>query len=101
VRSREIPVAPYNPFDFSRLFEFRQDFLKVVAENLQPLRFGLNLQDLLPPGDIHAEFNGPERTIAVILRSAKVGGFMQNHFDVERGTVKQAPGPRQVPYALK
>ena len=57
--------------------------------------------DVVPPGDIHAEFNGPERTIAVILRSAKVGGFLQNHFDVERGTVKKAFGPRQVPYELK
>ena len=56
--------------------------------------------DVVPPGDIHAEFNGPERTIAVILRSAKVGGFLQNHFDAEHGTVTRAPGPRQVPYDL-
>jgi predicted metal-dependent enzyme (double-stranded beta helix superfamily) len=56
--------------------------------------------DLVPPGDIHAEFNGPQRTIAVILRSAKVDGFSQNHFQPEQGTVTQRPGPRQVPYEL-
>jgi predicted metal-dependent enzyme (double-stranded beta helix superfamily) len=56
--------------------------------------------DLVPPGDIHAEFNGPQRTVAVILRSAKVGGFLQNHFSLDTGKVTKAPGPRQVPYEL-
>ncbi len=56
--------------------------------------------DVVPPREIHAEFNGPQRTIAVILRSAKVGGFMQSHFAPDTGKVTQAPGPRQVPYDL-
>jgi predicted metal-dependent enzyme (double-stranded beta helix superfamily) len=57
--------------------------------------------DVVPPGEVHAEFNGPERTIAVILRSAKVGGFLQNHFNPVTGVISRAPGPRQVPYALE
>ncbi|HXP30425.1 MAG TPA: hypothetical protein VN832_05000 [Stellaceae bacterium] len=56
--------------------------------------------DVVPPGIIHAEYAGPERTVAVIIRSERVGGFPQNMFDPDSGRVTQAPGPEQFPYRL-
>lgn len=56
--------------------------------------------DIVPPRMIHAEFAGPARTVAVIVRSAKVGDFMQGRFDPATGAESEAPGPEQVPYAL-
>lgn len=56
--------------------------------------------DIVPPRMIHAEFAGPARTVAVIIRSEKVGGFMQGRFDPVTGAASEAPGPEQVPYAL-
>jgi predicted metal-dependent enzyme (double-stranded beta helix superfamily) len=56
--------------------------------------------DIVPPRMIHAEFAGPARTVAVIVRSEKVGGFMQGRFDPATGAAGEAPGPEQVPYRL-
>jgi predicted metal-dependent enzyme (double-stranded beta helix superfamily) len=56
--------------------------------------------DVVPPRMIHAEFAGPARTVAVIVRSEKVGGFMQGRFDPATGAAGEAPGPEQVPYRL-
>lgn len=56
--------------------------------------------DVVPPGVIHAEYAGEARTVAVIVRSERVGGFMQGMFDPATGAVSQAPGPEQVPYRL-
>jgi len=56
--------------------------------------------DIVPPRMIHAEFAGPARTVAVIIRSEKVGGFPQGRFDPATGAAGEAPGPEQVPYAL-
>jgi len=56
--------------------------------------------DIVPPRMIHAEFAGPARTIAIIVRSEKVGGFMQGRYDPATGRTGEAPGPEQIPYAL-
>jgi len=56
--------------------------------------------DIVPPRMIHAEFAGPNRTVAVIVRSEKVGGFVQGRFDPVTGAASEAPGPEQVPYRL-
>jgi predicted metal-dependent enzyme (double-stranded beta helix superfamily) len=56
--------------------------------------------DVVPPRMIHAEFAGPARTVAVIVRSEKVGDFMQGRFDPATGAETEAPGPEQVRYAL-
>jgi predicted metal-dependent enzyme (double-stranded beta helix superfamily) len=56
--------------------------------------------DVVPPGVIHAEYAGDERTVAVIIRSERVGGFMQHMFDPATGAVSEAPGPEQQPYRL-
>jgi predicted metal-dependent enzyme (double-stranded beta helix superfamily) len=56
--------------------------------------------DVVPPRMIHAEFAGPARTVAVIVRSEKVGGFMQGRFDPSTGAASEAPGPEQLPYPI-
>jgi predicted metal-dependent enzyme (double-stranded beta helix superfamily) len=56
--------------------------------------------DVVPPGVIHAEYAGDARTVAVIVRSERVGGFLQGMFDPATGKMSQAPGPEQVPYRL-
>ena len=56
--------------------------------------------DLVRPWEIHAEHAGPARTVAVIVRSEKSGGFIQNRFDPETGAVEQYLGPVQIPYRL-
>jgi predicted metal-dependent enzyme (double-stranded beta helix superfamily) len=56
--------------------------------------------DIVPPRMIRAEFAGPSRTVAVIVRSERVGGFMQGRFDPVTGEASEAPGPEQLPYTL-
>ena len=56
--------------------------------------------DLVRPGEIHAEAAGAERTVALIIRSEKVGGFPQGMFDPETGRSWTAPGPEQIPWPL-
>ena len=56
--------------------------------------------DLVAPWKAHAEYNGPQRTVAVIVRSEKSGGFVQNCFEPETGNVGQYYGPTQIPYRL-
>jgi predicted metal-dependent enzyme (double-stranded beta helix superfamily) len=56
--------------------------------------------DVVPPGLLHAEYAGDDRTVAVIVRSERVGGFPQNMVDPRTQAVTQAPGPEQIPYRL-
>jgi hypothetical protein len=56
--------------------------------------------DYIAPWEVHAEFNGPETTAALILRSQRSGTFVQNIFHADAGTVEQYHGPRQIPYEL-
>jgi hypothetical protein len=56
--------------------------------------------DYIAPWEVHAEFNGPETTAALILRSQRSGTFVQNIFHGEAGTVEQYHGPQQIQYAL-
>jgi predicted metal-dependent enzyme (double-stranded beta helix superfamily) len=56
--------------------------------------------DFVPPGEAHAEYNGPQRTVGVILRSRRLGNFQQNWFNPETGAIQKHLGPEQVPYAL-
>ena len=55
-----------------------------------------------PPWRIHAEYNGPDKTISVIMRSQKSGpdSFVQNRYDPEGGGVSQYYGPKQIPFTL-
>jgi predicted metal-dependent enzyme (double-stranded beta helix superfamily) len=57
--------------------------------------------DLVPPHDIHAEQGGDRRSVAIILRSQKLGGSnIQHGFNVAEKTVEERHGPRQIPYDL-
>jgi len=57
--------------------------------------------DFVPPYEVHAERGGPERSVAVIVRSERmVGRFKQHIFDADKNAVIDAWGPEQVPYEL-
>ena len=58
--------------------------------------------DLVPPRAIHAEQGGPIRSVAVIVRSQKLGEgtVLQHRYDREANTVVEQYGPTQIPYEL-
>lgn len=58
--------------------------------------------DLVPPHAIHAEQGGPTRSVAIILRSQRLGEgtILQHSYDPQAGTVIERFGPTQVPYEL-
>jgi predicted metal-dependent enzyme (double-stranded beta helix superfamily) len=57
--------------------------------------------DLVPPYQIHAEESGEERTVAIIVRAEKAGGFLQGRYEPATKKYWQGFGPRQIPYELK
>jgi len=57
--------------------------------------------DLVPPHQIHAEESGEERTVAIIVRAEKAGGFLQGRYDPGTNRYWQGYGPKQIPYELK
>ena len=56
--------------------------------------------DFVPPGEIHVEYNGPHRTIGIIVRNGNVGKNLQNWYDQTSGARIQRFGPKQVPHEL-
>jgi predicted metal-dependent enzyme (double-stranded beta helix superfamily) len=58
--------------------------------------------DLVAPRAIHAEQGGPTRSVAVILRSQRLGEgtVLQRAYDPKAKTVVERFGPTQVPYEL-
>ena len=58
--------------------------------------------DLVPPHAIHAEQGGPTRSVAIIVRSQKLGQgtVLQRRYDPKAKTVVEQYGPMQVPYEL-
>ena len=58
--------------------------------------------DLIPPRNIHAEQGGPTRSVAVIVRSQKLGQgtVLQGRYDPNTNTRTEGYGPTQVPYEL-
>jgi predicted metal-dependent enzyme (double-stranded beta helix superfamily) len=57
--------------------------------------------DLVAPYEIHAEESGEERTVAIIVRAEKAGGFLQGRYDPATKKYWQGHGPEQIPYELK
>lgn len=53
--------------------------------------------DVVRPWEIHSEYAGDEKTVAVIVRSRKSGTFEQFRYE---GGKHRFPGPNQVPYDL-
>src|SRR5438309_3298321 len=58
--------------------------------------------DLVPPHAIHAEQGGPTRSVAIILRSQRLGQgtVLQRRYDPNTNVVTEQYGPTQVPYVL-
>jgi predicted metal-dependent enzyme (double-stranded beta helix superfamily) len=56
--------------------------------------------DVVPPHEPHAETAGTERTVAVIVRSERVGSFPQNMYDLTTGSINRRPGPTSIPHPL-
>ena len=73
-----------------------QDALEMVGDH----KVAPGYIDFVPPGEIHAEYNGPARTVGIILRSGNVGTNPQTWYDLETGERLRRFGPKQVPYTL-
>ena len=58
--------------------------------------------DLVPPHAIHAEQGGPTRSVAIIVRSQRLGEgtILQRTYDRRANTVIEQYGPTQIPYDL-
>lgn len=56
--------------------------------------------DIVPPGGIHQEHAGPERSISFIIRARRPGTFQQRYYDPDTGAVTVNYGPQQMPMAL-
>jgi predicted metal-dependent enzyme (double-stranded beta helix superfamily) len=58
--------------------------------------------DLVPPHAIHAEQGGPTRSVAIIVRSRRLGEgtVLQHMYDPKAQTVVEQYGPTQIPYDL-
>jgi predicted metal-dependent enzyme (double-stranded beta helix superfamily) len=56
--------------------------------------------DLVPPRAIHAEQGGPTRSVAIIVRSQRLGEgtVLQHAYDTKANTVIERYGPTQVPF---
>jgi predicted metal-dependent enzyme (double-stranded beta helix superfamily) len=65
------------------------------------LRAGPGEVDLVRPWEIHAEASGEERTVAIIVRAEKAGGFLQGRYDPVNRRYWQGYGPIQIPYNLE
>ena len=68
---------------------------------ISKLRAGPGEVDLVRPWEIHAEASGEERTVAIIVRAEKAGGFLQGRYDPATNKYWQGYGPKQLPYELK
>src|SRR6266849_8812809 len=58
--------------------------------------------DLVAPHAIHAEQGGPTRSVAIIVRSQRLGEgtILQRTYDPKAKTVIERYGPTQIPYEL-
>ena len=59
--------------------------------------------DLVPPHAIHAEQGGPTRSVAIIVRSQRLGEgtVLQRRYDPKAKTVVEQYGPTQIPYDVR
>jgi predicted metal-dependent enzyme (double-stranded beta helix superfamily) len=58
--------------------------------------------DLVPPRAIHTEQGGPTRSVAIIVRSQRLGEgtVVQHLYDPEAMIVVERYGPTQIPYEI-
>jgi len=69
-----------------------------TVRETQSIPVGPGYIDLIKPWEIHAEYNRPERTAAIIIRSQKCGTYIQNIFYQKDSSVEQYWGPQQIPF---
>lgn len=69
-----------------------------TVADTESIKVGPGYIDLIKPWEIHAEYNGPHRTAAVIIRSQKCGTYVQNIYYADTKTVEQYWGPQQIPF---
>jgi predicted metal-dependent enzyme (double-stranded beta helix superfamily) len=67
----------------------------------EKVQVGPGKVDLVAPFQIHAEESAEERTVAIIVRAEKAGGFLQGRYDPATKKYWQGYGPEQIPYELK
>jgi predicted metal-dependent enzyme (double-stranded beta helix superfamily) len=65
------------------------------------VKVGPGKVDRVAPYQIRAEESGDERTVAIIVRAEKAGGFLQGRYDPANKRYWQGYGPEQIPYELK
>ena len=58
--------------------------------------------DLVPPHSIHAEQGGPTRSVAIIVRSQRLGEgtILQRRYDAMAKTVVEQYGPTHIPFEV-
>jgi predicted metal-dependent enzyme (double-stranded beta helix superfamily) len=58
--------------------------------------------DLVPPHSIHAEQGGPTRSVAIIVRSQRLGEgtILQRRYDAMANTVVEQYRPTQIPFEV-
>ncbi len=74
-----------------------------VSSDLKPdelISLAAGEVDLVPPWTFHAEQADTERTVAVMVRSARVGKFAHRRLNPDTGETYDHPGPHQIPYEL-
>ena len=76
----------------------RPDYAEV--RQTADLHVGPGEIDLVKPYEIHTEITVGERTVAVIIRSQKSGGFNQGRYDPETNRYWESLGPRQTPWEM-
>jgi predicted metal-dependent enzyme (double-stranded beta helix superfamily) len=64
------------------------------------VRVGPGEIDLVRPYEIHTEVTDGERTVAIIIRSEKGGGFNQGRYNPEKNEYFASLGPRQTPVEM-
>lgn len=64
------------------------------------VRVGPGEIDLVRPYEIHTEVTDGERTVAIIIRSEKGGGFNQGRYNPEKNEYFESLGPRQTPVEM-
>jgi predicted metal-dependent enzyme (double-stranded beta helix superfamily) len=77
----------------------KPDFADI--RQMENVKVGPGKVDLVAPYQIHAEESGDERTVAIIVRAEKAGGFLQGRYDPASKRYWQGYGPEQIPYELK
>ena len=77
----------------------RPDFADI--RQTENVKVGPGKVDLVAPYQIHAEESGDGRTVAIIVRAEKAGGFLQGRYDPASKKYWQGYGPEQLPYEIK